>query len=157
MENKYYPLGNSEDNRIINSIRIVFGIICIGVAVFWLVFNIRSHETAGTSWITTIFLTGFGIYQILAGLGRATRFIEFGNDFIRLKKNAVFPPAVINVTEFERIELFPMNSIFILKSGKRIMLRFGAVNQDINENIKDEILTLADTNKISLEIKVEKL
>jgi hypothetical protein len=157
MENKYYPLGNSENNRIVSGIRIVFGIICLAVAFFWLVFNIRSRETTGTIWITIIFLAGFGIYQIMAGLGRTTRFIDFGNDYIRLKKNAAFTPFVITASEIERIELFPMNVIFIMKSGKRIMLRFGTVNQDINENIKDELLIFADANNIPLEIKVEKL
>jgi hypothetical protein len=157
MENKYFPLGNSENNGIVRIIRIVFGIVCIAVAGFWLGINIRSLKTTGTLWITILFLCGFGIYQILSGLGKTTTFIELGSDCIRLKKNGLSAPSVMNVSEIEKIEIFPMNVIFILKSGKRIMLRFGAVYQDINEDIKDEILTFADINNVPLEFKVEKL
>ncbi len=157
MENKYFPLGNSDNNSFVRIIRIVFGIVCIAVAGFWLGINFNSLKATGTVWITILFLCGFGIYQILAGLGRTTKFIELGSDYIRLKKNGLSAPSVMNVSEIDKIELFPMNVIFILKSGKRVMLRFGAIYHETNETIKDEIIVFSDSNNIMVEIIEEKL
>ncbi|MEI6047416.1 MAG: hypothetical protein WCS03_00830 [Bacteroidota bacterium] len=157
MEIKHFSFATTESSRFVKIIRIIFGLVCISVAVFWLVFNIKSFKTDGMLWITIIFLSGFGFYQIWSGLGLATKFIEIGTDYIRLKKNPVLPHKAITAQEIERIELFPMNMIFFLKSGKRIMLRFGALYQDRNKNIKDEIIIFADINKIPYEIIVEKL
>jgi len=69
MEKMYFSLGTSENNRLVKVIQIVFGVVCIAVAIFWLVFNIKSLKADGTLWITIIFLSGFGFYQIWAGLG----------------------------------------------------------------------------------------
>ncbi|MFA5819758.1 MAG: hypothetical protein WC854_10855 [Bacteroidales bacterium] len=157
MEIKYFSLGTSENNRLVNIIRIVFGVVCIAVAIYWFSFNIKSLKADGTLWITIIFLTGFGFYQIWSGLGRATRFIEIAPDYIRLKKNPILPPLKMSSGEIEKIELFPLNLIFFLKSKKRILLRFGTTYHEINEKIKDEILSFAESNKIPLEIIEEKL
>ena len=157
MENKYYTLGISENNCPVRLIRILFGIVCIAVAVFWLVFNIKSVKADSTLWITVIFLMGFGSYQVWAGLGRATSFIEFGKSYIRLKKNAILAPSVMNVTEIESIEIYPLNLIIFLKSGKRIMLRFGTTYYETNEKVKDEMLRFAESNNIPVEFIEEKL
>ena len=157
MENKYYPLGTSEKNGPVRIIRIIFGIVCIAVAVFWLAFNIKSVKADGTLWITVIFLLGFGSYQVWAGLGRATSFIEFGQSYLRLKKQAILAPSVMNATEIERIEIFPLNLIIFLKSGKRIILRFGTTYYETNEKVKDEMLRFAELNNIPIEFIEEKL
>lgn len=157
METKYFSLGTSENNRLVKIIQIVFGVVCIAVAIFWLIFNIRSLKADGTLWITIIFLSGFGFYQIWSGLGRTTLFIEIGADYIRLKKNPVLPSVKIRAGDIEKIELFPLNVIFFLKSRKRIMLRFGTTYYETNEKVKDEILGFAETNDIPLEIVEEKL
>lgn len=111
----------------------------------------------GTLWITIIFLSGFGFYQIWAGLGRAARFIEIGADYIRLKKNPILPLVEMSAGETEKIELFPLNVVFFLKSQKRILLRFGTTYYEINEKVKDEILGFAESNKIPFEIIEEEL
>jgi len=157
MEIKYYSLSTTENNRLIKIIQIVFGVVCFAVAIFWLIFNIRSLKADGTLWITIIFLSGFGFYQIWSGLGRTTLFIEIGADYIRLKKNPVLPSVKIRTGDIEKIELFPLNVIFFLKSRKRIMLRFGTTYYETNEKVKDEILGFAETNDIPLEIVEEKL
>ena len=108
-------------------------------------------------WITIIFLSGFGFYQILSGLGQATRFIEIDNSFIRLKKNPVLPAVIMTVQEIERIELFPLSIAFFLKSKRRILLRFGTSYYETNERVKDEILSFAEVNNISLEIIEDKI
>lgn len=157
MGKKYFSLGSVENNRLIKIIQIIFGIVCFTVAIFWLIFNIRSLKADGTLWITIIFLSGFGFYQVWAGLGQATRFIEISSDKIRLKKNIMLPAVEILPGEIQKIEVYPFNLIFYLKTKKRIFLRFGTTYHETNEKIKDEILSFAELNSINTEIMEEKL
>jgi len=157
METKYFSLAPAENNRFVNLIRIVFGVICFAVAIFWFIFNIRSAKADGIIWITIIFLSGFGLYQIWSGLGRATRYIEIGMNYILLKKNPVLPPVRINVEEIEKIELFPLNMIIFLNSGKKINLRFGTTYPEMTADIKDAIIVYADSKNIILDLKSEQV
>jgi|WetSurMetagenome_2_1015567.scaffolds.fasta_scaffold05780_7 hypothetical protein len=157
MEKKYYSLGTSENNSLLKIIRIVFGVVCIAVAVYWLIFNLNSLKVDWTLWITIVFLTGFGLYQIWSGLGRAIMFVEIGDSSIRLKKNAILPAVEMKSSDIERIEIFPLNVVFILKTKKKIMLRFGTTYHDINEKILDGIVGFAESNNIPLEFIEEKI
>jgi hypothetical protein len=157
MENKYFLLGTGDTNKIIKIFQIIFGVACLSIAFFWLSFNLKTIASDGTLWITLIFLSGFGTYQILAGFGRATRFIEIGNHFIILKKNSILPPVNVQAKEIENIELFPLSVRFFLKTKRTILLRLGTTFYEINEKIKDEILNFARTNQIPVEIIEEKL
>lgn len=157
MDKKHFLLGTAEDSRIIKTIRIIFGLVCLLVSVYWINFNITTLKTDGTLWITIIFLVTFGLYQIWSGLGRAARFIEIGSESIRLKRNAVLPAVEMEISEIEKIEIYPLNIIFHLKSKKRILLRFGTTFHDQNEIIIDEIIELAELNQIPLEVIEEKI
>ena len=157
MVKKYYSLGTGENSRIVKAIQILFGIVCIAVAIFWLIFNSKALKTDITLWITITFLTCFGLYEILAGLGRATRFIEIGADHIRLKKNPVLPAVELRAEVIEKIELLPLNIVFFLKSKKRILLRFGTTYYETNEKIVDEVFRFVERNNIPLEVIKEKI
>lgn len=157
MEKKYFSLGTSENSRFVKIIRIVFGAVIIAIAVFWLLFNIRSLKADRILWVTIIFLSGFGFYQIWSGLGRATRFIEISADCILLKKNAILPAIMMRAGEIEKVELFPLNIIFYLKSENKVMLRFGTTYYETNQKISDEIIAFAESNNILLEVIEEEL
>jgi len=157
MNFKHFALGTTENSRFINIIRLIFGIICILVAAFWLHYNLNALKTDWSLWITIIFLLGFGIFQILAGLGKTDRFIDIHEKEILLKKNSLLPLRTLKAEELEKIELFPLNTIFFLRNGKRVMLRFGSTFYETNEKVKDEIYVFADTNNIPLEIIEEKI
>lgn len=157
METKYFSLISTENNRLVKVIQVLFGIVCFAVAIFWLIFNTGSLKADGTLWITILFLSGFGFYQVWSGLGKATRFIKIGTDKIWLKKNIMLPAVELPAGEIEKIELFPLNLFFFLKSKKRILLRFGTTYHETNEKIIDEILIFAESNSINIEIKEEKL
>lgn len=157
MGKKYFALSSVENNRLIKVIQIAFGVVCTAVAVFWLVFNIRSMKTDSTLWITIIFLTGFGFYQVWAGFGQATRFIEISSDKIRLKKTVFLPPVELLSSEIRKIEIFPFNLIFYLKTEKKMLLRFSSSYYETNEKIKDEIIIFGKLNSINIEFIEEKL
>lgn len=157
MENKYFSLGSTDNNLFVKIIRIIFGLLCILVAGYWFGYNIKLLKADWTLWITVLFLLGFGFYQVWSGLGKATRFIEFGKDFILLRKNPIFPAVKMAANDIEKIELFPLNIVFFLKSKKRILLRFGTTYQDINELIKDELFSFTGSNNIQIEVVEEKI
>ncbi len=156
MENKNFLLGPDETSTSVRIIRIIFGSGCIVIAVFWMIFNLKSVKPDRSLWITVTFLTGFGLYQIWAGLGRAARFIEISREMIRLKKNSILPVREIRASEIKKIEVFPLNLIIYFHRGnKKTILRFGNTYSDITSLIKDEIDQFAQENNILLEIKNE--
>ena len=142
---------------MVKILQVVFGILCIGIAIFWLIFNLRSLYTAGTSWVTIIFVGGFGFYQVYAGLGYSKRFIEIGPDKICIKKDIMLPAIDISAGELEKVELYPFNLILFLKTRKKVILRLGASYQETNEKIKDEIISFGKLNSISVEFVEEKI
>lgn len=157
MGNKYFVLGTIENSGLVKIIRIAFGFVCIAVAVFWLIFNIRSLKADGTLWITIIFLSGFGFYQIWSGLGMATRFIEISHETIRLKNNAILPPVIMRTDEIESIELLPLQIIFHLITKKKLILRFGTTYYETNQTISDEIIGFAESKNIPLRVTEEEM
>ena len=157
MENKYFALSSVENSRLVKIIQIAFGLVCFVVAVFWLIFNLRSMKADHTLWITIIFLSGFGFYMVWSGFGKATRFIEFSSDKIRLKKTILLPPAILPAQEIQKIEVFPFNIIFHFKTNKKVLLRFSTTYTETNEKIKDEIISFGELNSVNVEFVEEKL
>jgi len=100
---------------------------------------------------------GFGFYQIWSGAGRATRFIEIGLDYIRLKRNAVLPIRQMQKDEIKNIEFLPLNVVFFMETGKRVILRFGTIYHETNEKIIDELIRFANHNMIPFEVIEEKI
>jgi len=157
METKHFSLGNYEKNRLVNIIRIIFGTTCILVAVFWLIFNIKSTEKSGSIWMTVVFLISFGFYQIWAGSGKAERFITVSEKRINLKKFIFLSPVEILADETKKIEFYPLKVRFILNSGKGIILRFGTTYYESNEKIIDELSGYAEKNNIQTQIIEEEI
>ena len=157
MENRYFSLEMREDNRLTRIFRILFGVVLLIIAVFWSFYNFNSVKTDGTLWITLIFLVSFGLFQILTGIGLTRTYIELNNNNIRLKKHSLLPPSVLLSEQIEGIELFPFKVHFLLKSGKKILLRFGISDPDRVDLIKTEIKNFADSNNLKSEIVTEEI
>jgi hypothetical protein len=157
MEVKYFSLGAVENSKPVKIIQVAFGIVCIIVAIYWVVFSMGAIKTNRTIWITIAFLLGFGFYMIWAGLGKATRFIEISQDKIRLKKTILLPAIELMAGEIKRIEVFPFNLAFFMNAEKRIILRLSSSYYETNAKIKDEIMDFAEAKNIDVELKEEKL
>lgn len=153
MAKTYFSLEISEGNRITRIFQIILGLICFFVAIFWLLYNFRLSEPDITLWVTIIFLAGFSYYQIMAGLGRAVRFIETDNKLIRLKKNSILPAVIMGSDDIARIEIFTLSIAFSMKNGKKSVLRFGTTFTDRIGPIKEMILQFAEINNIPVEMK----
>ena len=157
MEAKHFSLDTRENNKVINIIRIVFGIICVITSVSWTLYNFSAIKSQGTLWITILFLAGFGIYQVFSGLGRTSKYIEIGRSNIIVRNKSIFPPVEISSGDIDKIEFFPLNVVFFLKSKKRLLIRFGTTYYETNEKIVSELGIFADNNKIPYEVIEEKL
>jgi hypothetical protein len=157
MEVKYFSLGPSENSSILKIIRILFGAVCIGIAIFWMIFSIRSEKSDRTLWVTVLFLSGFGLYQVWAGLGRALRFIQIFSDKVILRKNSFLPMKVMTASQIKKIEVFPLNLVFYFKEGGKTILRFGTTFTDSIEPVKSGLEEFAALNNIDFEIITEVL
>ncbi|OFY67089.1 MAG: hypothetical protein A2V64_02660 [Bacteroidetes bacterium RBG_13_43_22] len=157
MEKKLFFLELKESSGLTKIFQILLGVLCIIIAIYWLIFNFKSVKADGTLWITILFLVFFGIYQILAGTGRTRKYISTGPEKLVLKQNSVLPPVELNPADIEKIEMFPLSISFKIKNKSRIRFRFGLSYPEIIEPIKNEIVEFADLNIISLEVKDEEL
>jgi hypothetical protein len=157
MEIKYFSLDPKEDTRVVRIFQIVFGIFCIIIALFWMIFNIRSGKTDNSLWITIIFLVGFGAYQILAGLGKTKKYIELGPDKIVLKQNSFLPIIQLKAADIKKIEIFPLSINFLLINRKKINFMFGLSYTNIINPVKEAVIEFAEVNKISVEEKREEI
>ncbi len=157
MEKKLFHLEPKESSRLTKIFQIVLGVLCIIIAIYWLIFNIQSVKADGTLWITILFLIFFGIYQILAGTGKTRKYLCTEPEKLVLKQHSVLPPIEIKSTDIEKIELFPLSISFKIKNRSKIRFRFGLSYPEIIEPVKNEIVVFADLNKIPLEVKDEEL
>ncbi len=107
-------------------------------------------------WITIIFLACFGIFQIFTGLGKTSKYIEIGSKKLVIRNKNILPRVELSSDEIAKIEFFPLNVVFFLKSGRRILLRFGTTYRETNEKIVNEINLFSERNKIPVEIIDEK-
>ena len=157
MEKKLFFLEPVETSKFARIFQIILGILCIIIAIYWLIYSIQSVKTDTTLWITIAFLTLFGVYQLLAGSGKTKKYISTEPDKIVLKQNAVLPAVELKPGDMDKIELFPLSVHFRIKNKTSIRFRFGLTYPEIIEPVKNEIVEFADLNRIPLEIKDEEL
>jgi hypothetical protein len=151
MERTYYSLEVNKSNRITRIFQLGFGIICALVALVWVFLENDALDRNGAFWITIFFLLGFAYYQIISGLGKAEKFISFENSTIKMKTNSIMPGKALNASEIRKIEVFPVSIIFILKTGKNVILRFGTTFTDIIEPVKKEVENFGEVYQIEIE------
>jgi hypothetical protein len=157
MEKAYFSLELQRSNKLTKIFQLVFGIVCFGVALFWLILNFSTIKSNVSLWITILFLAGFGYYQIISGLGKSEKFIEISESSIRIKRNLLFPSQELSADKIDKIEVFPLNIVFFLKSGKTFFLRFGTTYTDVIEPIKKSIKNFCSTNNLDLQFRNEEL
>ncbi|HPF04160.1 MAG TPA: hypothetical protein PLV06_01125 [Bacteroidales bacterium] len=157
MEKKYFLLETRESSRFVRTAQVVFGILCIIIAFYWIIFQYGSIKNDSTLWITIVFLAGFGSYQIAAGFGRITRYLEIGSDEVILKQNSVLPRVVLKASAIKKIDFYPMSIRFIMEHKKRTILRFGLSYTDLIEPVKNAIAEFAAINHIITEEMSEEI
>jgi len=156
METKRYSLETKETNKFVRYAQIVFGVICLITAGWWAVYLTKS-DNGGDYWIATLFMLGFGLFQIYSGMGYAARYIEISDNQLIIKQNSISTPDFLLVSDISKIEILPLSVNFYLRSGMKKSLRFGIAYTDYIDDIKEAILELSEKNNITLEEKTEKI
>ena len=149
MEKQYYSLDVNRSNRVTRIFQLIFGAICVAVAITWLILNLSTLKMTFSLWITIIFLFGFAYYQVNSGLGHAEKFIEFSQAALKLKKDSLLPARQMNATDIEKIEIFPVSVVFYMKTGKKLTLRFGTTYTDVIEPAKKALECFCRNNKLN--------
>ena len=157
MESSYYSLEVNKSNRFTRIFQLIFGIVCAVLAVIWLIMNIKTLTTKGSLVLTIAFLLGFAYYLVNSGLGKGEKYIEIGRNKLKLKKNSVLPAIEINAGDILKIEMFPLNIVFILKSGKKVLMRFGTYFTDVIDPVKTAIESFCESNGVPLEVLNENI
>ncbi len=157
MDKQYYSLDVNRSNKVTRIFQLVFGALCFVVAVAWLIINMNTVQMTGSVWVTIIFLIVFAYFQVNSGLGRSAKFIELGESTLKLKKNSLLPVRYMNASDIEKIEIFPVNIVFFLKTGKKLNLRFGTTYTDIIEPAKKAIECFCRNNNLKYEFMNETL
>ena len=157
METKYFSLELAATNKMTRIFQLVFGAICILVALIWVILNYYSVKSNISLWATIVFLIGFGYFMVMSGLGRAMKFIEISRDLIKIKRNSVLPVRELTAADIERIEVFPLSIVFFLRSGKKMTVRFGTTFTDIIGEVRDQIDKFSEINNIGVEYKSEEI
>jgi hypothetical protein len=157
MTGKYFLLEAKDNSRLTRIFQFALGILCILIALFWMVFNFRSLKADSALWITIIFLIGFGLFEILAGLGKTVKYIEIFPERIILKQNSVLPQIELKTSDIEKIEIFPLSIAFTGKNRNRHILRFGITYPEIISPVKEAVTEFAGLNNIPVEMKEEEI
>lgn len=125
MADTYYSIELHENTRVGRSLRILLGLICLVVAV-WFMYSIRGTAGSVTStWIAMGFLLLFGLWLIGSGLGFTERFIRIGDERIVLRRDFYKPPVVFTSSTLSGVGFRPM-VIDFFSGEKKISLRLGA-------------------------------
>ena len=156
MSTNYFQLNNSDKNRFVSVLKILFGIACFVIGIYWAIAIVKFSKNVGSAWITILFLLGFGFYEIWSGSGKGERYIEIDKSFIRLKKTIFLSAKHIEASEIVKIEIFPLKINFQLKEQKKVILRFGTTYIETNEKIVDALVKFVKQNAIDLELQLEK-
>jgi len=155
METKFFSLEIHSDNRLTRIFRFLLGLFCIIIAGYWLVYNIRTGGNDLTLWVTTLFLIIFGTYMVASSFGSCSTFIEFSEEFIRIKNNSFLPARTIQAKDILKVEIYTLKFRITLKDSRTFITRFGMSDLERNEKIKDEMISFAERNNIIKETGVD--
>lgn len=152
MTDKYFSLDYHENPKLVKISQLVFGVICVAATLYYIISTLKAEQSTLAIWVAIVFLCLFGIYQIMAGLGKTQKYIKIARGRISFKQHSTFPVTGIESSGIEKIEFHPLSIIFYLKRGKRFKFRFGISYPEIIDPVKQEVISFANTNEIPFEV-----
>ncbi|MDX9929220.1 MAG: hypothetical protein RBS37_05145 [Bacteroidales bacterium] len=147
---KRYSLEARENTRFVKVLQVIFGIICIFIAIWWAVYILNSPDNI-EYWAASVFMFGFGAFQIYSGLGYASRYILTGSDTIVIKKSAIGRRRTIKNVDIGRIDIHPLSVSFLLKDNTTIKISFAVTLAGDIDRIKDAAAAFGRKNNIITE------
>ena len=151
MKKTTITIGNRESSRIVLVLQFIFGLICIGTALMWGVFILKGEGDFGVYWPATIFMAGFGLFQIFAGLGKTTRYITVEKQFITIKKYALLGATKVEAAKVDKISTDSTGFKIHIEGSETISFRFGLTQTDRAAIAIEALFLFAQENSIPID------
>ncbi len=144
-----YNIDLHDDNKPGKILRIIFGVACLAVAV-WYMYSIRGTvSSTGSAWIATAFLLLFGMWMIASGLGYTRRYITVSEDRIILRQEFYRPPAILTAAALKAVEFKPLTIVFRTTNGN-ISLRLGTYYPEHTSTVMGAVEEFCKRNNIEV-------
>ncbi len=138
MAENRYSIELHENATTGKTMRLLMGLACLAVSV-WFMYSIRgTAASVGTSWIASGFLLMFGLWMIATGLGYTERYITVGDDRIVLRQYFYRKPVTFAPSTLKAVEFRPVVIDFITETGKTT-LRMGTTYPERTSSIMEAV------------------
>lgn len=138
MAENRYRIELHENATTGKTMRLLMGLACLAVSV-WFMYSIRgTAASVGTSWIASGFLLMFGLWMIATGLGYTERYITVGDDRIVLRQYFYRKPVTFAPSTLKAVEFRPVVIDFITETGKTT-LRMGTTYPERTSSIMEAV------------------
>lgn len=145
---EYISLNERPEKLFVRIMMVIFGLMCLFTAGWWALFLYKNPDNENIFWIATLFLLFFGLYQVYAGLGYATRYIKIEANQLVIRQNAFLKARTFNPGNLESVVIRGGDILFLLKGGERFRLKIGIRYPGTGEKIRNHIITFAEANGI---------
>jgi len=150
-------LGEKENKALVRIIIVIFGLICVFTAGWWVVFLIKYPDNERIFWAGSIFLFLFGIFQVYSGLGYAKRYIKRENGDIAIRQNSLLPAKKLGSQQIKQLEIRTYDIVLHMTDSSRIRIKLGLKYPDLGQRVRNFILDYAEENNIEIFYKNEAL
>jgi hypothetical protein len=157
MSEEYIPLGEKENKLAVRIIIIIFGLLCIFTAGWWIVFLLRYPDNEKIFWAGSIFLLLFGLFQLYSGLGYARRYVKRENNNISIRQSSLLPARRLSSEDIKKLEVRSYDMVLHLNDSSRIRIKLGLRYPDLGQKVRDFIIEYAEINNIEIFYKNDAL
>lgn len=149
MTNTYFSIELNENTSLGRSLRILLGVVCLAVTV-WFLCSIRgTAASVTTSWIAMGFLLLFGLWLIGSGLGFTERYIRVGDERIVMRHDFYRPPVIFTPASLRAVEFKPLVINFITDK-KNVRLRLGTYYPERSASIIEAVEEFCKRHRIDI-------
>lgn len=149
MEYKKYSLDMHLNTKAGRISRIILGIVCLAIAIWFVLSIAGTRASTGSAWIAVIFLFLFALWMTGSGLGYTERYIIIGENMIRLRTKPFQSPVNIAVSDLNHVEFKPLRINFGI-GMKTLTLRLGAYFPGQSETIMEAVEAFCRRNGIEV-------
>jgi len=157
MSEEYIALGEKENKLAVRIIIIIFGLLCIFTAGWWIVFLLRYPDNEKIFWAGSIFLLLFGLFQLYSGLGYARRYVKRENNNISIRQSSLLPSRRLSSADIKKLEVRSYDMVLHLNDSSRIRIKLGLRYPDLGQKVRDFIIEFAEINNIEIFYKNDAL
>jgi len=138
MAETYFSIELNENTRLGRSLRILLGVVCLVVTVWFLISIRGTAASVTTAWIAMAFLLLFGLWLIGSGLGFTERYIRVGDERIVLRQDFYSTPVIFTPASLRAVEFRPL-VIDFLTDEKKVRLKLGTYYPERTASIMEAV------------------